>query len=119
MKVIKNKIFLLFMVTFVSMFIIPLLVVNILKEDAVLGILILLLMCVYPIISFIIGIVVGKDICKLWYIPLINFILFPILYWIVMKDIVWDFYIYSFGYLGISIISIIITYLINKKVKKN
>ena len=119
MKILKNKVFLLMALEFVTMFIMPLLTVNFVHYKSVFLCLILLLLAVYPIVSIIVGIIVGKDIRKLWYIPLINFLLFPRLHWIVFKSVELIFYMYSFGFLVITSVSALITYFINKKLNKN
>lgn len=119
MKILKNKIFMLFMIIFILMFIIPLIIVKLFNHTSVLGCLILLLMIIYPIFSIVVGIIVGKNLKKLWYIPLIIFIIFPMLYWIVLETIEFDFYIYSFGYFVISSLVMVITHFINKKLIDN
>ena len=119
MKILKNKVFLLMALEFVTMFIMPLLTVNFVHYKSVFLCLILLLLAVYPIVSIIVGIIVGKDIRKLWYIPLINFLLFPRLHWIVFKSVELIFHMYSFGFLVITSVSALITYFINKKLNKN
>ena len=115
MKLFKNKIFLLFFSTVIFMLIIPFIMLSVLDQLDVLGFIFLALFVIYPIFSLVVGIVVGRNLKKLWYVPLINFVIFPMLYWIVLETIEFDFYLYSLGYLVVSCIAMFLTYYLKKK----
>lgn len=79
-----------------------------------------------PIIAFILGIIAGTDVKKLWWIPLFTAIIFPPLSWIIIKSVEFALYIYSAIYFAISMVTMliilaiksVINYLKNCKNKK-
>lgn len=64
-------------ISIVAMFLIPFLAVNFIYASDALGVLLLLMFVLNPIISIVIGIISGSD-KVMWYLPVINAIIFLI-----------------------------------------
>lgn len=115
---IKYKIISSIAVLLLVMLVFPLLVINFAEARDALGWVIILFLGVNPITSIILGILAGTDIRKLWWIPLVVAIAFPLLYWLVLKTVILELFVYSGMYLVVGIIVMFITKLIKKNVKK-
>lgn len=97
----------------ISMLIVPLIVINTVKADAGMLLVIILFFCIYPVVSAFVGVIAGKDIKHLWLAPILVAILFWIFSSITYKS-AFPF-VYSVAYLIISAIGMIITHKIIKK----
>ena len=116
---IKKKLIIITTLMFLVLFIIPFILINLSKSHEFMGIMILLFFIINPISTIIINSIIGKDIKKLWYIPILFSIIFLILYWILLKEIILDLTVYAISYLVIGIITMLISYFISKKRGKN
>ncbi len=71
-----------------------------------------------PIISALLGFLSGLDIKKLWFIPLLNAIAFPILFWISVLEADLDMFSYLVIYLPVGLCSMAITAFAKRMIKK-
>ena len=118
MKFLNNKIFISFLIIIITMLIFPLLIVNFTKSLNGVFWFLLLLFAINPIISFSLGVLSGIEIRKLWFIPLMLFILFPIFYWVVLRDVVLELFVYSSGYLMIGVGAMLVTFYLKERTIK-
>ena len=95
----------------------PLIVLKLAQPHEFMGITILLFFILNPVLAIFINSIIGKDIDKLWFIPLICSIIFLISYWIILKEIILDLMIYAIMYLITGIIAMFISFFISKKRK--
>lgn len=95
------------------MLIIPIVVVNTVKSDAGMLVILLLFFAVYPVISAVVGILAGKDIKEFWFSPL----LVAGLFWLFSSLVYQTVFpvIDSALYFIICTISMLISYFISKK----
>lgn len=119
MKFMKNKLLMTIIIIIVTMFIVPFIIFNSIDSLSGLGWILIFLFLINPIISIGLGIYNGLEFQKNWFIPLVIFVAFPLLYWIILKEIIFDFFIYSAIYMIINFITMLITFAIVKKNKKN
>lgn len=118
MKIIKNKVFHVVLILFLTMFILPLLIFNNNASGlTTIGWVLILVYIIYPIISFSLGIYNGKNFCKVWFIPLIIFVIFLLSYWIIFKKIILELIFIALIYTILSYLGMCIPYII-KKVRK-
>lgn len=118
MNFLNNKIFISFLIIITTMLIFPLLIVNFMKSLNGVFWFLLLLFAINPIISFSLGVLSGIEIRKLWFIPLMLFILFPIFYWMVLQDVVLELFVYSSGYLIIGVGAMLVTFYLKERIIK-
>ena len=71
-----------------------------------------------PIISVLLGFVSGFDIKKLWFIPFLNALAFPILFWLSTLKIDLDVFSYLIIYLPAGICTMLITHYVRKFIKR-
>lgn len=110
----KSKIILTNLILIIEMFFIPLILVYISNPQDAMGILIIFLFILNPFISLIIGIISGFEFKKMWWEPILTCFIFLISYWIILQDIILDFFIYAFIYLAFGSITMLITFLLRK-----
>ena len=71
-----------------------------------------------PLLAVLLGILVGTDVKKLWWI-IPTFVLgFPIFMWIIFTDIIWELLIYSVIYLILILIATLSSFFIKKRLSK-
>ena len=97
----------------ISMLVVPLILINTVKADAGLLVVLILFFCIYPVVSAFVGVIAGKDMKYLWYMPILVAVLFWILSSITYKS-AFPF-VYSAVYLIISAICMLITHKTTKK----
>lgn len=112
----KTKIISTIIILMVTMLLIPLIIANCLETNIGIGWIFIFFFGINPIVSLGLGIIAGTDIRKLWWIPLLIAIVFPLLFGIIIKEIVWDLYIYSGIYLILSIIGMVAKAISVKKI---
>lgn len=78
--------------------ILPYCVITFLGAWSGMGAMMLLLFLVNPAVSGGLGVIAGKDIKKLWWIPLAFAVLFMLCYWLVLFIVVLEFYVYAVAY---------------------
>lgn len=113
----KKKLIIIITIMFFVLFIVPLILVKLAKPHEFMGIMIMLFFCVNPIASVIINSLIGKDIKKLWLIPMLFCIVFLFSYWIVLKEIILDLMFYAGIYLIIGLVFMFISSFVAKKIK--
>lgn len=114
----KNKIIISIMIIVLFMLVIPYIVGRMADAQSALGILLILLYVLNPLISIILGIIIGKDYKKIWYIPIIEVLLFLLFFYIVFGEVSIEYLTFVFIYLLSAYTSIIVTNLIQKKKTK-
>lgn len=112
----KRKAIFSFMLIIFIMLIIPA-CIELLDPKNAMGMIIICFFAINPILSIVLGIIASTEIKKLWWIPIVSAVIFPLLFMIVIKDFVLDLYIYSSMYLILSFVAIGISLAI-KKFKK-
>ncbi len=101
------------------MFVLPLLVVLFAKPDAGMAMCFILFYAINPVYSVLLGVRCGKNINKLWIIPIISSIIYIISSWLLFEFKEIAFVIYGFIYLILSIFSMYIAYFVETRFKKN
>lgn len=117
MKSVRIKFLISVLVIIMTMAVLPLVVINIADSWDALGYFLLLIIILNPVIAIILGIFNGSMFYKLWYIPLIILIVFPLFFWVVLKEVILELYIYSAGYAVLNLCAMIITHTVVKNVK--
>ena len=114
----KKNIILWFAVSAVVMLMVPWLAVTFVKGDAGMAVCFLLFFAVNPLYSVIIGAFAGKDIRRLWSLPVISAVLFLIGTWVFFDMGETAFILYAAVYLALGIAVMLISMLIRKKVQR-
>ena len=65
---------------------------------------------VNPLLVIVLSIMAGTELRKLWCVPLIVAAVFPLLFSLAIRDMVWDLYVYSAIYLPIGILAMLGTH---------
>ena len=94
----------------VVMFILPLLVVHIVSSDAGMALCFILFFAVNPLMVIALSVMAGTELRKLWWIPILAAVLFPVFFGIVVKVLIKDLYIYSALYLAVGLLAMIGTH---------
>ena len=113
----KNKLIITITILLVVLLILPLILVNLAKPYKVMGIMMLLFFVVNPITTAIINFMVGKDLKKIWWMPILFSIVFLLCYWIVLKEVILDLLFYAGIYLIIGLVFMIISVFVTKRKK--
>ncbi len=96
----------------------PWLAVTFVKGDAGMAVCFLLFFAVNPLYSVLIGAFSGKDIRRLWSLPVISAALFIIGTWIFFDMGETAFILYAAVYLALGIVAMLISMFIRKKTRK-
>ena len=107
---VKRKCFVALSTLLIVMLILPLVAVRIASSDAGMGLFIILFFAVNPFTVFVLSIMAGTDIKKLWWVPVLASLVFPVFFWIVIMDIVIDLFVYSALYLAVGVFAMIGTH---------
>ena len=113
----KKKIIIAVTSMFLILLIIPFVFINLSQSYEFMGIMILLFFVVNPIAVVIINLIIGKDLKKLWWMPILFCIIFLLSYWLILEEIILDLIIYAICYLVIGIIFMFISKFISVKRK--
>ena len=106
----KNRKFSIIIATMIFvLLILPLTFINLAQPHEFMGVMILLFFVVNPIAAVIVSSMVGKDIKKLWWLPMMFCIIFLLSYWFVLKEIILDLIVYAIMYLIIGLIFMFIS----------
>ena len=73
---------------------------------------------VNPALVIGLSIMAGTELRRLWWIPIVISVLFPLLFAVAIGEFVWDLYVYSAIYLPIGILAMLGTHLGKKLVLK-
>jgi len=111
----KKKLIVSFIIMLVILLILPFVFIKTAEPHEFMGIMMLLFFGINPITTAIINSMIGKDIKKIWWMPLLFSIVFLLSYWLVLKEVIFDLMIYAVIYLIIGLIFMFISYLIVKK----
>ncbi len=115
----KAKVLLILAAQILFMLILPLIVIKAEKDGlGAMGLFFLLFFAVYPLLAAVLGILAGTEISLLWWAPIALSALFPLLFSIAIRDLVWDLYFYSAIYLPIGALAMLGTHLFLKLKKK-
>lgn len=117
MKSVKIKFLISVLVIIAIMVVLPLVMMHITDSWSALGYLLLCLIAINPVVAISLGVFNGSMFRKLWFIPLIILTVFPLFYWIVLKEVILELYIYSAGYAVLNLCAMIITNAVVKKYK--
>ena len=98
------------------MLVLPLIFLHSAKGRDAMGYAILLFLVIYPALAVGLGILAGTDVKRLWWLPVANALFFPPFLWISLDGAVWELYLYSAIYLGLSVVSAVPTALIRHAV---
>ena len=111
----KKKLIISFVTMLAVLFLLPFIFIKTAKAHEFMGIMILLFFGVNPITTAIINSMIGKDIKRIWWMPLLFSIVFLLSYWLILKDVIFDLMIYAGIYLIIGLIFMFISSFIAKK----
>jgi len=114
-NIISSKIFFILVTTVIIMIILPWLVINFVNGDAGMAVCFLLFYAIYPLYSTIIGMIAGRNIKKLWPMPIFVALLFLIGTWCFFEFREIAFLIYAGIYLLIGIIVMLLSVVVQKK----
>ena len=110
------KILLFFASHIALMLIAPLVAVKLVPADGGMAMCMLMFFVAYPIYSVALGFLISGDMRRLWWIPLVNSVSFPLLFSLAMFGMVWELYVYSaiYLFLGYAVAALL---LIIKKIR--
>jgi len=111
----KKKVISSFVAMLIIFIILPLIFVKISKPYEFMGIMVFLFFVVNPITAAIINSMIGSDVKKMWWMPILLCIIFLLSYWLVLGEIILDLIFYSVFYLIIGIIFMCISLVITNK----
>ena len=111
----KKKIIFSFIIMFIVLLILPFICVKTVKPHEFMGLMILLFFIINPITSAIINSIIGKDIKKMWWMPIMFCIIFLLSYWLVLEEIILDLMFYAIIYLIIGIVFMLLSFFIARR----
>ena len=113
----KKKLIISFVTMLAVLFLLLFIFIKTTKPHEFMGIMILLFFGVNPITTAIINSMIGKDIKRIWWMPLLFSIVFLLSYWLVLEEIILDLIIYAGIYLIIGFVFMLISLFITNKIK--
>lgn len=114
----KNNFILWFIISMVIMLVLPFLAISFVKGDAGMAVCFILFFAVNPIYSVITGVFAGKNIKRLWGMPVVSAVLFLLGSWIFFSIGERAFVLYAGVYLILGIAAMTISMIIQKNVQK-
>ena len=114
---IKKKIFIILTIMLCVLFILPFILINISKSHEFMGITMMLFFVVNPLTTAFINSMIGKDIKRMWWMPILFCIVFLLSYWLVLEEIILDLVFYAVIYIIIGIIFMIGSWCFTQKFK--
>ena len=112
----KNKLIILSTVKLVVLLAIPLLFISLAKPHEVMGLMMLFFFVINPVTAVIVALFVGKDIKKLWWIPISFAIVFLLSYWFILREIIWDLTVYAIVYALLCFSTMVISWICKRKI---
>lgn len=91
----------------VVMLILPLIAVRIVSSDAGMALCFILFFAVNPLVVISLSVMAGTELRKLWWVPLLAAVVFPLFFGIVVMELVTDLFIYSALYLAVGLLAMI------------
>lgn len=92
------------------MLVFPLLIVNFAQPTAAMSLFMILFFIVCPLSVISLGILSGTAMGKLWWIPICAALIFPVCFWAVIGEWVFELFIYSAMYLCVGVIAMLGTH---------
>ena len=114
----KKKIIISFIIMLIVLLILPFLFIQTAKAHEFMGIIVMLFFVVNPITTAIINSMIGKDIRKMWWMPVLFCIVFLLSYWFVLGEIILDLMFYAVIYLIIGLVFMIGSFVVKLKASK-
>lgn len=114
----KNKYILWFAISMVIMLIVPWLAISFVNGDAGMAVCFILFFAIDPIYSVIIGVFAGKNIKKLWGMPIISAVLFLLGSWIFFGMGEKAFIMYAGIYMILGVAAMIISRMFFRKLQR-
>ena len=111
----KTKIMLFTAEVIVFMFLLPLAIISFSPADIGMGLCMILFFAVDPLLSIGIGILAGSEIKRTWWMPILNSLLFPLLFSLAVTEFISELFVYSLIYAGIGVVAMLLTALISRK----
>ncbi len=115
LNIMKKDFILWLVISAVIMLLFPFLAVTFVKADAGMAVCFILFYAVNPIYSVVIGTFAGKDIKRLWSLPIISSILFLAGTWLLFDMGEVAFIMYAIVYLILGMLAMLISMLVSKK----
>ena len=103
-----NKLIFSLSVMLAVLLVVPCGIVLFVDELSGMGLMLILMFLVNPMVSAFLGAWVCREAKKLWWIPLCFGILFMLCYWIALKSVIWDLYVYAVVYWVIGTAALLI-----------
>lgn len=114
----KNNFILWVIISLIIMLALPWLAVSFVKGDAGMAVCFILFFAINPIYSVILGVFAGKNIKRLWGMPVISAVLFLLGSWIFFSMGERAFILYAGVYLILGIAAMIISMIIHRKTQR-
>lgn len=111
---IKNKVIISILTMIIVLLVLPIFIVEYAEARMGMGLIMIFFFLINPIVSIGLSLLVGKDVKKLWWIPVLFSLMFLISYWLVLEQIILELIIYAINYLILGILTIIISKKFNK-----
>ena len=113
----KKKLSIIITTMIFVLLILPLIFINLAQPHEFMGVMMLMFFVVNPIATAVVNSMIGNDIKKLWWMPMMFCIVFLLLYWLVLREIILDLIVYAIMYLIIGLIFMLVSSFIAKKTK--
>lgn len=104
---VKKKSCIVIVTMLIVMFILPLIAVRIVSSDVGMALCFILFFAVNPLMVIALSVMAGTELRKLWWIPLLAAVLFPVFFSIIVMELVKDLFIYSAVYLAVGLLTMI------------
>lgn len=107
---VRKKSFIAIITMLVVMLILPFVAVRLVSSDAGMALCFILFFAVNPLTVISLSIMAGTDIRKLWWMPFLAAVVFPVFFGIVVMELVMDLFVYSALYLAVGLLAMIGTH---------
>ena len=111
----KNKLIITSILELLVLLILPLIFLNLAEPHEAMGLMMIFFFAVNPITSFVISSFIGKDVKKLWWIPILFAFVFLFSYWLILNDIVLELSVYAITYTLIGYVAMTVSWLVARK----
>lgn len=104
---VRKKSYIAIVTMLVVMLILPLIAVRIVSSDAGMALCFILFFAVNPLMVISLSVMAGTELRKLWWVPLLAAVLFPVFFSIIVTELVKDLFVYSVLYLAVGLLAMI------------
>ena len=111
----KSKLTITSIIELVVLLILPLTLINLAQPHETMGVMMAFFFAINPVSSITVCLFVGKDINKLWWLPISFAIIFLISYWITLQDVIFDLVIYAVIYVLLGFLTMVISWILKRK----